>query len=83
MKKFGGFLVLAGILSFVLYYANYNLRILMWVDNWGESTGMIIRGGLVLLGGVLYLMGGASQKRQEKQVETHQEAKEEEEQETE
>ena len=78
MKNFGGFLVLAGILSFVLYYANYKLRILMWVDNWGESTGMVIRGGLVLLGGVLYLMGGASQKRREKQIETHQEAKEEE-----
>ena len=76
MKSFGGFLVFAGILSFGLYFANYNLKILMWVDNWGESTGMVIRGGLILLGAVLYLMGSASQKRQAKEAETRREPKE-------
>ena len=79
MKSFGGFLVFAGILSFGLYFANLNLKILVWIDSWGQSTGMVIRGGLVLMGAVLYLMGSASQKRQAKESETRREPKEEQE----
>lgn len=79
MKSFGGFLVFAGIASFVLHFANLNLRVLLWIDNWGNSTGMVIRGGVVLLGAVLYLMGSASQKRQEKEAQARREPKKEQE----
>ncbi len=57
MKGIGGFLALAGILSIVLHFIGYNLRILMWIDRWGMGVGWGIRGGLVVVGGVLFFIG--------------------------
>ncbi len=53
----GAFLAVAGIASIILNFINYNLKILMWIDNWGDTMGWVIRGGLVVGGGVLYLVG--------------------------
>jgi hypothetical protein len=58
MRSFGGFLALAGVLSIALYFAHYNLRILMWIDRWGSGVGWGIRIGLVVLGAILLLAGG-------------------------
>ncbi len=58
----GGFIALAGIISIALYFIGYNLRILMWINTWGQTVAWIIRIGLVVLGGALYLMGKLSTK---------------------
>ncbi len=58
--QFGAFLALIGVLSAVLSIFNYNLRILMWVDAWGSTTGWLIRGGLVIIGLFLLLVIGKS-----------------------
>jgi len=68
MSKLGGYLALFGIVSIILSFFNYNLKILMWIDNWGATTGWIIRGGLIVLGAVLFFIGGNSTEEDEVEV---------------
>lgn len=57
MKGIGGFLALAGILSIILHFVGYNLRILIWIDRWGAGVGWGIRIGLVAVGAILFVIG--------------------------
>lgn len=57
IASLGGFIAVAGIASIILNFINYNLKMLMWIDHWGETMGWVIRGGLVVGGGILYLAG--------------------------
>ncbi len=57
MKGLGGFLVLMGAGSFVLNMMEREFTLLMWVDNWGPTVGMIIRVGLVVAGAGLWFAG--------------------------
>ncbi|HPA72391.1 MAG TPA: hypothetical protein PKY31_08985 [Spirochaetota bacterium] len=59
-KSLGAFLAFAGIASIVLHFINWNLKILMWIDMWGSTVGWIIRVGLIIAGGILYLLGSRS-----------------------
>ena len=64
----GGFMALAGIVSAGLSLFNYELRILMWVDQWGTGVGWGIRVGLIVGGGVLaFLFGGGGDDEAEAQ----------------
>ncbi|QLG45318.1 hypothetical protein [Costertonia aggregata] len=58
MKKqlsgIGSFMALAGIISTALSFFNYNLRLLTWIDMWGETVGWIIRIGLIVVGAALF-----------------------------
>lgn len=56
IASFGAFLTIAAIISAVLSLIGYNLRILMWVDMWGEALGWVIRGSLFVGGVALYLL---------------------------
>lgn len=62
MKSFGGLLFLLGLGSFVLHYMNMGFKLLMWVDNWGPTVGTLIRLGLVVIGGALWLVGNRREK---------------------
>lgn len=62
MKSFGGLLFLLGLGSFVLHYMNMEFKLLMWVDNWGLTVGTLIRVGLVVIGGALWLVGNRREK---------------------
>lgn len=57
LSSIGAFLAIAGVASIVLYFIGYNLKILMWIDMWGITMGWVIRVGLIIAGGVLYLIG--------------------------
>jgi len=57
MDKVGALLAVFGIASCVLYFLNMNLRVLMWIDSWGSTVGWVIRGGLIVVGGILFLLG--------------------------
>ena len=66
MKQLGGIgatIALFGILSIVLSFIGYNLRILMWIDSWGVGAGWGIRIGLIVVGGVLALVGMQAKKK--------------------
>jgi hypothetical protein len=50
ISGFGAFLSLAGLISAVVTLFDYELRILMWIENWGTAVGWLIRFGLIVGG---------------------------------
>ncbi len=66
MKKIGGTIFFFGAGSIVLYFVHMEFIILSWIDMWGPLVGWIIRGVLLVVGGVLWLIGrpDTEQKRQ-------------------
>lgn len=55
----GGLLLAAmGIMSILLSIFNYNIRLLAWVDLWGNIIGWVIRILLILGGGALFFFYG-------------------------
>ncbi len=60
MRFFGGFIVVLGVLSILLYFLKANFLVLGWVDQWGTQTGWIIRGAVIVLGIVMYAVGKPS-----------------------
>ncbi|EDP70563.1 hypothetical protein FBALC1_07388 [Flavobacteriales bacterium ALC-1] len=55
----GGLLLAAmGIMSIILSIFNYNLRLLAWIDLWGNTMGWVIRTLLIVGGGALFLFFG-------------------------
>ncbi len=58
MKALGGLLFLIGVVSIGLFFADKELRYLSWIHQWGDGFAWGIRGGLVAVGGLLWLAGG-------------------------
>lgn len=56
MQKIGSFMVVIGILAVILGFFNYVPKILMWIYQWGEGMAWGIKIGLIVLGGLLYLL---------------------------
>ena len=65
ISKIGGTLALFGIISAVLTFTSFELRLLMWIDNWGPTTGWAIRIGLIVLGVAIYFLTGKTPVEQE------------------
>lgn len=58
----GGLLLAAmGIMSILLSIFNYNIKLLSWVDLWGNTMGWIIRFLLILVGAALFILFGRSE----------------------
>jgi hypothetical protein len=57
MRSIGGFLVLMGVGSSVLYFLGMEFKLLMWIENWGPTVGWAIRIGLAVVGGALWFFG--------------------------
>ncbi len=55
MGQIGGLMFFFGLASIVLYFLNYELTLLMWIDMWGETVAWVIRIGLLVAGGALWL----------------------------
>lgn len=55
----GGLLLAAmGVISALLSIFNYNIRLLAWVDLWGDTMGWVIRVVLIIAGGALFFLFG-------------------------
>ena len=65
MKSIGMYMAIAGIASIVLHFMGMNLRLLMWIDMWGESIGWIIRAGLLIGGAALFFLMPAPPEKEE------------------
>lgn len=62
----GGLLLAAiGIMSMVLSIFNYNIRLLAWVDVWGNTMGWVIRILLIIGGGALFFLFGREEEEDE------------------
>jgi hypothetical protein len=57
VSSIGAVIAVYGIVSSILYFIGYNMRLLVWIDQWGSIAGWIIRVALVIVGGVMYLIG--------------------------
>lgn len=56
LRSLAGLCAVAGLVSIVLSLVGYNLRILMWIDLWGETVGWLIRAGLVVGGAAVFFV---------------------------
>lgn len=61
MRFFGILLLIIGFLSIIFHFLDMNFIFLNWIDKWGTQTGWIIRGGITLLGIILWLVGKKDQ----------------------
>ena len=58
MRKTGSTLVFLGILAIVLNFVNMVPRVLMWIYAWGETAAWGIKIGIIVLGAILWFIGG-------------------------
>ena len=58
LGKAGLIIAAMGIMSIVLSFFNYNIRLFSWVDIWGNTMGWAIRILLILIGGALFFFFG-------------------------
>ena len=57
MKNAGSLLLFLGIGTVVLNVIGYEFAILSWIDNWGTDVGWVIRGGMIVVGAALFILG--------------------------
>ena len=57
MQRFGRLLCLLGIVSCVIHFMNLELRVLAWIDTWGQGPAWGIRAGFVVVGLLLMFAG--------------------------
>ena len=65
MKEIGGLLFFLGAGSFVLNMLGREFVLIMWIDTWGPTVGNLIRIGMTVLGGGLWLVGHQQESAQE------------------
>jgi hypothetical protein len=53
----GTLLLTYGIVSIIMYFLDYNLRIMLWIDSWGDLVGYALRGAFIVIGGILMYIG--------------------------
>ena len=58
LGKAGLLIAAMGIMSMLLSIFNYNIRLLAWIDIWGNTMGWIISILLILIGGALFFLYG-------------------------
>lgn len=61
MKRFGLFLLVLGLGSIALHFANMEFRLLTWIEMWGATVAWVIRGALALAGAVLLVVDAKSE----------------------
>ncbi len=55
MKELGLGLLIVGLLSLTLPFLNMKFMFLTWIEQWGPAVAWLIRGGITLLGLLLWL----------------------------
>lgn len=58
-KEAGGLLLIVGLgsIGLALFASNYEMKLLTWIENWGQTVAWVIRGALVTVGAVLLFLG--------------------------
>jgi hypothetical protein len=60
MRFFGAFIMVVGLLSAGAYFLEMNFIFLSWINNWGPGMSWVLRGGIVLVGLIMYIAGKPS-----------------------
>lgn len=53
--------MVVGLLSGAVYFLGMNFIFLNWINNWGPNVAWAIRGGIVMLGLIMYIAGKPSE----------------------
>ena len=61
MRFFGAFIMVVGLLSGAVYFLGMNFIFLNWINNWGPNVAWAIRGGIFMLGLIMYIAGKPSE----------------------
>lgn len=71
IPSIGAGMAVMGLASSILSIFDYNLRLLIWIDLWGNTTGWIIRVLLVVVGGALILLfNNKEEENEEEEINT-------------
>ncbi len=65
MRQIGSLAFILGILAIVLNYLDRVPTLLAWIYTWGEGPAWGIKIGLVVVGAVLWLLGGRGENKPE------------------
>ncbi len=57
MRFWGGLIMAFGILSGVVSLMDMHFIFLKWIENWGSGIAWAIRGGMVVIGLIMYIAG--------------------------
>ncbi len=57
MRFWGGLIMAFGILSGVVSLMDMHFIFLKWIENWGSGVAWAIRGGMVVIGLIMYIAG--------------------------
>lgn len=57
MRSLGLLLLVLGIGSCVVHFMDMEMRLLRWIDTWGENAAWGIRGGFIAVGLLLMVAG--------------------------
>ncbi len=60
MRFLGVLLIIIGVGSSLLFLLDMNFLFFQWINRWGTDIGWIIRGGVVVLGIILFILGKPS-----------------------
>jgi len=72
MRLFGIILIIVGATSAILFFLDKNFVLLDWINTWGNQVGWGIRGFLMLLGIILFIVGKAAEEEEaEEEAEAH------------
>ena len=63
MRGIGGTLFWLGLVSAVVHFAKMELVVLMWMKDLSPPVAWGIRGGLMLVGGVMWLVGRQQERK--------------------
>jgi hypothetical protein len=58
MRQIGSLAFVLGVLAVVLGYLDRVPTVLLWIYEWGEGPAWGIKIGLIVVGGILWLLGG-------------------------
>ena len=65
MRSIGGWLFFFGIGTIILNLVGYEFVVVSWIDRWGETGGWVLRGSLIGVGVLLYVLGSATEESDE------------------
>ena len=60
MRFLGAFIIVVGVLSAIVHVLGMNFMFLNWINHWGPGVAWGIRGGIILLGLIMYVGGKPS-----------------------
>jgi hypothetical protein len=57
MRQIGLLFIVFGVGSAVLHLMDMEFKLLRWIENWGPNVAWGIRGGMAVVGALLFMVG--------------------------